>query len=72
MRYAGIERMATECLQHPEAEEAVSKSPKSETIPGNEKGRLSEQEKKVESSDEFVRARRKHPAVESCINLQDL
>jgi len=32
------------------------------------KGRLSEEEKAVESSDEFVRARRKHPAVESGIN----
>ncbi len=32
------------------------------------KGRLSEGEKAVESSDEFVRARRKHPAVESGIN----
>ncbi len=32
------------------------------------KGRLSKEEKAVESSDEFVRARRKHPAVESGIN----
>jgi len=32
------------------------------------KGRLSEEEKAVTSSDEFVRARRKHPAVESGIN----
>ena len=32
------------------------------------KGRLSEEEKAAESSDEFVQARRRHPAVESGIN----
>ena len=32
------------------------------------KGRLNEEEKEIESSDEFVRARREHPAVESGIN----
>jgi hypothetical protein len=32
------------------------------------KGRLSEEEKVIESADEFVQARRKHPAVESGIN----
>jgi len=32
------------------------------------KGKLSEQEKELESSDDFVRERKKHPAVESGIN----
>jgi IS5 family transposase len=32
------------------------------------KGRLSAKDKKVEQSDQFVESRRKHSAVESCIN----
>ena len=32
------------------------------------KGRLSAEDKKVEQSDQFVESRRKHSAVESCIN----
>ena len=32
------------------------------------KGRLSAEDKKIEQSDEFVESRRKHSAVESCIN----